>query len=399
MNFLFISPHFPANYYLFCKELKKNGVNVLGIGDAPYATLREELKDSLTEYYRVNDMENYDDMYRAVAYLIFKHGKIDYLESNNEYWLAQDAQLRTDFNIRTGLFEKNVKAVKFKSEMKKYYAKAGVQTARWKLVDNYDSCKEFVKEVGWPLIIKPNSGVGAADTHKIANSKQLKVCIQQLDNPHDYIMEEFIDGSLVSYDGIAGKNRQIIYETSHIYPEAVMDLLHNQDDVCFWSCKKIDPKLQVIGRKVISTFPSNARCFHTEYFILNKDKPGLGKKGDYIGLEINMRPPGGCIPDMINYANDLSYYKIYADMICGKEEKLLFKERKYCCAFAGRRDQYEYFHTKDEIRTKYKDHIMEELRLPDIMAEAMGNQAILARFDSVLKARKFCDYVIRKKGE
>ena len=50
-NFIFISPNFPTNYWLFCRELKKNGMNVLGIGDQPYDELTEDLKASLNEYY------------------------------------------------------------------------------------------------------------------------------------------------------------------------------------------------------------------------------------------------------------------------------------------------------------------------------------------------------------
>ena len=38
-NFIFISPNFPTNYWKFCAELKKNGMNVLGIGDCPIASL------------------------------------------------------------------------------------------------------------------------------------------------------------------------------------------------------------------------------------------------------------------------------------------------------------------------------------------------------------------------
>lgn len=54
MNFVFISPNFPDNYWLFCQGLKRLGVNVCGIGDAPYETLSEELKQNLNEYYRVD---------------------------------------------------------------------------------------------------------------------------------------------------------------------------------------------------------------------------------------------------------------------------------------------------------------------------------------------------------
>lgn len=130
MNFVFISPHFPHTYWQFCQWLYQNGVKVLGIADAPYDSLQRELKKSLTEYYRVNSLENYDEVYRAVAYFAFRYGRIDWIESNNEYWLEQDARLRTDFNVTTGLQTDRIRSIKEKSEMKKYYAKGDIPTAR-----------------------------------------------------------------------------------------------------------------------------------------------------------------------------------------------------------------------------------------------------------------------------
>ena len=103
MNFIFVSPQFPHTYWEFCHRLKQNGVTVLGIGDTPYESLSNELKGSLDDWYYVPNMEDYDRMYRAVAFLASKWGRIDWIESNNEYWLAQDARFRTDFNVRTGI--------------------------------------------------------------------------------------------------------------------------------------------------------------------------------------------------------------------------------------------------------------------------------------------------------
>lgn len=84
-NFVFISPNFPVNYWQFCRQLRNNGLRVLGIGDQPYDTLLPELKSALHEYYKVGSLENYDEVYRAVAFFISKYGRIDWLESNNEY--------------------------------------------------------------------------------------------------------------------------------------------------------------------------------------------------------------------------------------------------------------------------------------------------------------------------
>lgn len=33
MNFVFLSPHFPPNYYMFCVHLHQLGVNVLGLAN------------------------------------------------------------------------------------------------------------------------------------------------------------------------------------------------------------------------------------------------------------------------------------------------------------------------------------------------------------------------------
>ena len=84
MNFIFISPNFPRTYWQFCDRLLQNGVNVLGIGDAAYDGLEAELKSSLTEYYKVGSLEDYEQVYRAVAFFAFKYGKIDWIESLNE---------------------------------------------------------------------------------------------------------------------------------------------------------------------------------------------------------------------------------------------------------------------------------------------------------------------------
>ena len=102
MNFILVSPNFPETFRWFAIRLKENGVTVLGLGDASYEELHPDLKNALTEYYRIADLGDYDDMVRAVGYFTFRYGKIDWIESNNEYWLEMDAALRTAFNITTG---------------------------------------------------------------------------------------------------------------------------------------------------------------------------------------------------------------------------------------------------------------------------------------------------------
>src|SRR5512136_1390243 len=153
MNFVYLSPHFPPNYYLFCVNLRSFGANVLGLADEPYDRLAPELKSSLTEYYYVRDMHNYDDLVRALGYFTHRYGKIDRIDSHNEYWLETEAQLRTDFNI-PGFKIDTIQRVKRKSLMKQTYMDAGVNVAKGRVIRTITAARRFVKDVGYPLVAK-----------------------------------------------------------------------------------------------------------------------------------------------------------------------------------------------------------------------------------------------------
>lgn len=397
MNFIFISPQFPKSYYHFTQSLKNNGVNTLGIGDTPYDQLADEVKKSLVEYYRVDNMEDYNQVFRAVAFFSFKYGKIDWLESNNEYWLIQDARLRTDFNITTGLRNDRIDRIKYKSKMKEFYALAGVPTANYHLVSTYDEGKKFIEKVGYPVVVKPDNGVGAAATYSLKNDEDFERFYQNLPEIQ-YIMEEYVDGTIVSYDGICDSNRDIIFETSHIFPDPVMDIVNEQRDTWYYSVREIPEDLKDVGRRIIKAFPCDSRFFHCEFFRLNVDKPGLGKKGDIVGLEVNMRPPGGYTPDMMNYANDIDVYQIWANMICYDKGYFDPNQRPYHCVYAARRDVHRYEYSLHDIVNKYHSNIVMNERMPDVLAGAMGNDALIARFANLDDAIDFAHNALKKVG-
>ena len=396
MNFIFISPTFPKNYYQFARAIKNLGQNSLGIAEDPYDYLSNELKESLTDYYQVSSLENYDEVYRAVAYFAFKYGRIDWLESNNEYWLQSDARLRQDFNITSGAFPDELEHYKYKSKMKEYYAKAGVKTARYHLVTNLEEGKAFIAKVGYPVVVKPDNGVGASATFKIKNDAELELFYRTLPSV-PYIMEEFINGMIVSYDGICDENSKVIFETSHVFPTPIMDIVNNVDECYYYSLRKIPEDLQKIGQAVIAAFKPRARFFHCEYFRLLEDKEGLAKKGEILGLEVNMRPPGGYTPDMMNFANDIDVYSIYAQMVMGHVLPYNMS-RPYFCAYVGRRNGFNYKNSEAKILARYEGKICMHENMPQIVSAAMGNDMYTARFKTEKEVHSFIEYCTAKKG-
>ena len=396
VNFVFVSPQFPKTYWNFCDRLKRNGVNVLGIGDTPYDEIPNELKACLTEYYRVDNMGNYDSMVRAMGYFTMRYGKIDWLESNNEYWLEQDAALRTDFNINTGAKNDFIDRIKFKSKMKESYIAARVPVARHHMVSDLAGAKAFVKEVGYPVIVKPDNGCGAEATYKLKNDAELEAFYADLPAVQ-YIMEEFIDGTIVSFDGVADSNCVPLFYTSNVFPIPMIDIVNSMEDLSYWTQKNVPETLRDMGFRTIKAFGAKSRFFHCEFFRLNTGKKGLGEKGDYVALEVNMRPAGGYTPDLINYANSVDCYQIWADMVCYDEVRHQNLEGPhYFCVYAGRRDSHTYKHSHEEIMEKYGSAMKMCDRIPDVLSLDMGNQMYVINVDTEEERDEFIHFVQEK---
>ena len=383
MNLVFISPHFPDTYWHFCAGAKANGVNVLAIADTPYDQLSWELKQNISDYYQVKNLEDYGEMYRAVAWFAHKWGKIDWIESNNEYWLEQDARLRTDFNVTTGIRTDRIASIRNKSEMKKYYALGDIPTARQvKGAEGADKVRAFVRKTGYPVIAKPDSGMGAGGTTRMNGAEELEKWLSEhAQDMGYYVIEEFITGLLVSYDAIYNSKGEPIFENNTVFPTPVMEIVHGNLPCCYWTNKTVPAKLAAIGRRTVKAFGIRSRFVHLEFFQLDRDREGLGKKGDYVGLEVNMRPPGGYTPDMMNYAHQTDVYQIWADMIAFDEARKPLGESAYI-GYVGRRDVHDYRHNHQEVMDRYGSVLCMCNRVPYALSDDLGDVAYIVRLPS-----------------
>lgn len=264
MNLVYICPQFPPNYTPFCRCLKKSGVNVLGIGDGPAESLTQEVRDSLTAYYMVDDLHNYDSLLKACGHFTHQYGKIDRLESHNEYWLATDARLRRDFNIQ-GLKPDDMQFIRHKSGMKEVFRKAGINVAPGRVIQSLSEAEGVVRETGYPVVAKPDDGVGALDTFMIDDREQLLSFVENKP-AHEYILEGFVKGTIFSFDGLADRDGNIIFCTAHTYSQGIMEVVNNADHIYYYSLKNIPEELEGLGRKAVAAFKVRERFFHIEFF-------------------------------------------------------------------------------------------------------------------------------------
>lgn len=395
MNFVFISPQFPETYWNWCDRLRRNGVNVLGIGDTPYDNIPDPLKRTLVEYYWVPNLEDYDQVFRAVAFFSYKYGKIDWLESNNEYWLSQDARLRDDFHITTGACSAQMAVWQSKAGMKPLYAAGGVPTARQVRVagaDDSAAARSFAQKAGFPLFAKPEVGVGSGGARKIADEAELEAF---LDGRGDvpYVLEEFVTGDIVSYDAILDSRCEPLFENMEEFPPSMEEIVRLQLDVSYLSRPSVDPKLQALGRAAAKSFGLASRFVHMEFFRLTEAKPGLGEVGDFVGLEVNVRPPGGFTPDIMDFAHSTDVYQIWADMVCFDERRLPQSDDQAFCVYASRRDIYSYAHSDQEVWGRYGDAIRMSGRMADALSDDLGNSFYMARFQTRAQVDEFVGFV------
>ncbi|MDX9851319.1 MAG: ATP-grasp domain-containing protein [Anaerolineaceae bacterium] len=368
MNYVYLSPHFPTNYYPFVIKLRAAGVNVLGIGDTPYDHLAGALKHNLTEYYRVKDMHHYDELVRAMGYFTHRYGKLDWFESHNEYWLETEARMRSDFNI-AGPKINEIAWVKQKSLMKKIYQQAGIPVARGRIIHDPAEAHHFIEEVGTQVVAKPDKGVGAAATYKLHNLSDVQPFFASKPAV-DYLFEEFIQGQVVSFDGLADQDGKVVFYTVDVFRQGIMETVNHDLDFFYYSLREIPEDLLEVGLRTVKAFNIRSRFFHLEYFRTADDR--------LIALEVNMRPPGGLTTDMYNYANDIDIYAEYANMIVHNRFDAQVT-RPYYCAYIGRKQHIPYALSHQEVLSEFRNMLVLHQTMSPVVRSALGDYGYIVR--------------------
>ncbi|MBR7928314.1 carbamoyl phosphate synthase large subunit [Aerococcaceae bacterium zg-ZUI334] len=369
MNYIVISPYYPYNFQKFSIELKNKGINVLGIGQEPYDQLGSELQGALTEYFRVNNLEDIDEVKRAVAFLFYKHGPIERIESQNEYWLNMDAELREQFNV-PGVKPSELNFTKRKSEMKKKFIAAGAPVVSGEVVANSEDVERVVKQLGLPLIAKPDIGVGAAATYALKTSEDVETFKQNWDGHTDYFFEEFVDDApIVTYDGLLDKDGNIVFETGFEYTYTPIELLSQTVDISYYVTKEIDPVLRKISQKIIKEIGMKERFFHIEFFRTGEQ--------EYITIEYNNRPPGSFSMDLYSLAYDTNLYADYAGLVAG--ETVTQKEDKAATAAITRRAGVHYRYDEAALYERFGQYIVARYDNPEAFSSLQGHWTFMVK--------------------
>jgi hypothetical protein len=332
----------------------------------------ESLRSALSWYARA-DLHNVDAVQRTVDKILRQKkacghaGSFDLVESHNELWLTLEGIINEKYGI-DGIKKQDLARLKKKSAMKQLFIRCGLPVARGKRIADAKQAMDLADSLGYPLILKPDEGVGAGGIYRVDNQDQLRSHLSQI--KEDYLIEEFIEGDIVSYDGLTDYDGNVIFENSLIYGDGVLEYVLGKD-IFFYVSRHIPNELRAAGRKLVPLFDIRRKFFHFEFF----------KMGPiYMPIEINCRPPGGAILDMMNYSVDDDLYRAYADMITTGRAAVQ-TDKKYFCGYIGRRDK-RYLHSHDQILSAFGHCLVEHDLNPPVFSQAMGIERYIFRSTS-----------------
>src|ERR1700683_4642422 len=197
--------------------------------------------------------------------------------------------------------------------MKQVLREAGVPTAASTAVGSAAEALAFAGQAGFPLIVKPRSGAGAAGTMRAEDAAGLEhaLGVFSAEGVTSVAVEEFVEGHEGFYDTITVDGQVALDFASHYYPNVLEAMRTRWISPEFISTNRIDVapeygELREMGRRVIAALGIGTSATHKEWF--------FGPKGLRFS-EIGCRPPGVGAWDLYSAGNDIDVYRAWADAI------------------------------------------------------------------------------------
>ncbi len=381
MNLVHLSAHFPRHYALFTQRLAEHGVKVFGVTDQPDEQLPDDLRRALTGHYRVDRLDDTGQVLQACRHFRDHWGRLDRVESHLEPWIELEAAVREAFDI-PGPRPGDLQFMKRKSLMKQVFARAKVPTARGELVSTFDQCRRFIRG-RFPAFIKPDSGVGAGDTYTIRSEDDLRDFFARKGD-YPYFLEEYLEGVIESFDGLTDREGNLAFFTGHVFNNDIHKIVKLNQNLNYYNFRQVPADLERLGRAVVRAAGIREKFFHIEFY--------RQPDGQLRGLEINMRPPGGLTTHMFNYSSDIDVYDWWAAVIAQGRREFAF-ERRYHCAYVGRKNDRGYRHSHDDIVRRCGPALVHAQPMNPIEYSVMGHFAYLVRSPDEGEIRDMITYI------
>ena len=230
---------------LFTRGLAAAGATVIGVGDQLPSSVPHVAREALAHYQHVGSLAAGDAVVATVRDLA-RQVRIDRVEC---LWSRTPlaARLREELGL-PGLTVAQTFPFRDKELMKQVLGAAGLRTPGHEAATPWPA-RAAAERIGFPLIVKPIAGAGAAHTYRADSAADLDAILPMLRHLPQVIVEEFIDGDEFTYDTICADGRVLFENICWYRPRPLLTRLHEWISPVTIALRALDvPDLQA-GRR------------------------------------------------------------------------------------------------------------------------------------------------------
>lgn len=317
-------------------------------------------------HWRVENIMDPQQLIWAAKGLQQQHGPVARLFGAFEHLQVPLAQAREALGI-AGVSVETATNFRDKARMKTLLRGAGLPCARHRLAATMDDATAFAEYSGFPLVVKPPAGAGAASTYRVDSMDQLlrSLASSPPDADHPVLLEEFVVGEEHSFETVTIDGRHVWHSLSHYYPTPLTVL---ENPWIQWSIvlpREVDDRryddIRSAGRRALDVLGMSTGISHMEWF--------RRKDGSVAISEVAARPPGAQITTLMSRAHDFDLLQEWARAMVFGEFRV--PERRYAAGAAFLRGQgtgrIARIHGVTEIQNAV-GHMVVDFKMPEIGA-------------------------------
>src|SRR5277367_6357957 len=268
-------------------------------------------RESIDEMFFMPEELPTQDLINAVSYAA-RSQPIDRIVALDEFDMENVSALREHLRI-SGMGLTTVRYFRDKLAMRARAKESGIPVPEFVPVINYDALREFMARVPSPWLLKPRSQASGIGMKKIYQAGELWPWLDQLgDKQSNYLLEQFIPGSVYHVDSVASE-RDIVFAEAHAYGAPPLDTSHQGGVFTTRTLPRNSEEVKALltlNRTVLEDLGFLRGVTHAEFLKAHSD-------GKVYFLEVAARVGGAYISDVIDAASGINLWREWARLEVG----------------------------------------------------------------------------------
>lgn len=265
-------------------------------------------RDRIDEMFFMPEELSVNDLIHAVSYAA-RTRHIDRIVALDEFDMENVAALREHLRL-PGIGQTTVRYFRDKLAMRAQAQECGILVPEFMHILNYDDLREFMARVPAPWLLKPRSQASGIGMKKIQSAEELWPWLDQLgDRQSEYLLEQFIPGSVFHVDGVVDE-RAVLFAEAHAYGAPPLDVSHQGGVFTTRTMPREAAEtlaLKGLNQKLIQALGLVRGVTHAEFLRANTD-------GRVYFLEVAARVGGAYISNMVETATGINLWREWAHL-------------------------------------------------------------------------------------